>query len=193
MVRLFVSFSILMLTLLSCNQSDKSTTEKENELLKKENELLKKEQELKEKSQQTTTSTTTQQTKSDNWKTFNHKYGFSIDLPSYFSQGSLTASGIQYYVTDVDPNISVGVETIGEGSQTSLIKDYQTYLNSTEGIEYRVLLENFFVISGQNSEGIYYFKMLIKNNQSHFLMISYPQSQKDLFDNILPRISKSLR
>lgn len=184
---------ILTLTLFGCGQSNKSTIEKENELLKRENEVLKREKELKDKPQQAEKPISIQKVRSDNWKTFNHKYGFSIDLPNYFSEGSLTASGIQYYITDIDPEISLGIETIGEASQTSLIKDYQTYLNSTDGIDYKVLRDNFFVISGQNIEGIYYYKMFIKNNRKYFLMLTYPQTQKDLFDNLLPRISKSLK
>ena len=193
MAKLFFLFTILMLTHICCNQTDKSETQKENELLKKEIELIKKEQELKDKSQQTISHNPTQQNKSDSWKTFNHKYGFAIDLPNYFYEGLLIGSALQYYNTDINSYISIAVETIVEASKEDLIKDYQAYLNSTEGIEYNVLQDNFFVISGKANEEIYYFKILLKNNRKYFLMIKYPEIQKDLFDKILPRISKSLR
>ena len=199
-MRHILTFALCLLTLLfsSCssvekNDKDKALTEKENELLKKENDLLKKEQELnnKSKSTQSTATTSKETANSNNWKTFNHKYGFTIQLPNYFSIGSLTASGLQYYTTDIDQNIMVAVESSGDGSQTGLIKDYQMRLNSEEGIKYKVLRDNWFVVSGENSEGVYYYKGIIKGGQSYFLMISYPSVHKDLMDNILPKISKS--
>jgi len=186
---------LMLVGQISCsNKSDQTAIEKENELLKKEIELLKKESELKDKESTPTTSVPSKNEESktdDNWKTFNHKFGYTIQLPNYFSIGPLTASSIQYYTTDLDENIMIGVESLGEGSQTSIIKDYQTYLKTTDGITYKVLKENWFVISGQNGNDIFYYKMIVKNNQTHFLMITYPKAQKDLFDNILPRISKS--
>lgn len=73
------------------------------------------------------------------WKTFNLKYGFRIELPNYFNIGSLTNSGIQYYTTELNENIMVTVETIGEGTNGSLAKDFQMEINSTKGIGYKIL------------------------------------------------------
>lgn len=183
---------LILIGQISCsNKPDQTAIEKENELLKKEIELLKKESELKDKKSNSTTDKNEKSNTVDSWKTFNHKFGYTIQLPNYFSMGPLTASNIQYYTTDLDENIMIGVESLGEGSQTSIIKDYQTYLRTTEGITYKILKENWFVISGQNGNDIFYYKMIVKKNQTHFLMITYPKVQKDLFDNILPRISKS--
>ena len=186
--------AFFVLTILSCNQN--STTEKENELLKKENELLKKEQELnsKDKTQEPIKLRSNNSTsRSDTWKTFNHKYGFRIELPSYFWEGSMTASGIQYYTNDLNENITLTVATSGEGSNSSLANEYQTTINSISGIDYKILKDNWFVVSGQDEEGIYYLKTLVKNGQTHFLAVHYPVSQKDIFDSILPRISKSFK
>ena len=189
---------LFLLTVISCNQRENSTTEKENELLKKENELLKKEQQLNDKEKETakpqsTTNTTSQTTNSsDNWQTFNHRHGFTIQLPNYFSVGAMTASGIQYYKTEVSDQIMLGIETFG-GSQQELLKDYTMRQNSSTGIDYKVLKENWFVVSGQNSEGIYYFKEIVKGKWIHSLLLQYPTDQKDLMDNILPRVSKSFQ
>jgi hypothetical protein len=186
--------ALFVVTIFSCNQN--STTEKENELLKKENELLKKEQELnsKYKTQEPAKPTANNTSnRADTWKKFNHKYGFTIELPSYFSKGALTASGIQYYINDLNDNITVTVETIGEGSISSLTNEYQSTINSSSGVDYKILKENWFVVSGQDEEGIYYLKTLVKNGQTHFLAVRYPVSQKDIFDSILPRISKSFK
>jgi len=189
---LLLSFS---LTIASCNQKDSSTTEKENELLKKENELLKKEQELnsKEKPTQTAKTNSNPSNTSESWRTFNHKYGFTIDLPNYFKEGTLTALGIQYYINDLNDNITIMVGTNAEGSNASLKDDYQRDIKSSEGCDYKIFKDSWFVISGQDKEGIYYQKTILKNGQTHFLEIRYPETQKDIFDNILPRISKSFR
>lgn len=196
MTRLLKIVSLLFfLTIISCNQNNSSATEKENELLKKENELLKKEQELnsKDKAAQTINTNSTPSSSSDSWKTFNHKYGFALELPNYFKEGSLTASGIQYYINDLNDNITIMVETVGEGSNASLKDDYQFQLKSSEGCDYKILKDNWFVLSGQDKEGIYYQKTILKNGQTHYLSIRYPTTQKDIFDNILPRISKSFK
>jgi hypothetical protein len=107
------------------------------------------------------------------WKTFNHKYGFRIELPNYFKLGGLTHSGIQYYTTDLNENIMVTVETIGEGSNGSLAKDFQMEINSTKGIGYKILKDTWYVISGKEGGEIFYMKTIIKNGQTHYLRISY--------------------
>jgi hypothetical protein len=185
----------------SCNQS--STTEKENELLKKENELLKIEQELNSKGKnnqsddinnESLNSNTNPTTSTNNsWITFNHRYGFSIELPNYFKEGALTASAIQYYVNDLNDDIIISVETTGEGSMSSLANDYQNTINSESGVDYKVLKNNWYVVSGQNQQDIYYFRTFFKNGQTHYLRIEYPVSKKDIFDSLLPRISKSFK
>ena len=185
----------------SCNQV--STTEKENELLKKENELLKKEQELNSKennneseninNESLSSNTNPTTSTNDSWITFKHRYGFTIELPNYFKEGPLTASAIQYYINDLNDDIIISVATTGEGSLSSLANDYQNTINSENWVDYKVLKNNWYVISGQNEQGIYYTRTFVKNGQTHYLRIEYPVSKKDIFDSLLPRISKSFK
>ncbi len=58
------------------------------------------------------------------WEHFTHKYGFSIDLPNSFRVGSLTNSGIQYYLNSIYDDISLDVETNGIGNLRLLQDDY---------------------------------------------------------------------
>ncbi len=131
------------------------------------------------------------------WKTFKHKYGFSIELPDYFSEGILTNDATQSYtdelIEDAMNKSNITVETIGEGSQTSLAATYQSTLTSSENVVYKVLQNNWFVITGQDVNGIYYLKTMIKNGQTHYLSVRYPVSQKERFDKILPRIANSFQ
>ena len=138
-------------------------------------------------------STSSAKAQSTNWKKFNQEFGFRIELPSYFEKGSLTASGIQYFTTELNEDIMVFVETSGEGSSISLANDYQSTINSTKGISYKLLKETYYVISGKQNNEIYYFKTLVKNGQTFYLSICYPIKQKDIFDSILPRIIKSFK
>lgn len=125
------------------------------------------------------------------WKTFNHKYGFSLQLPYYFKVGSLTASSIQYYINEQNDNISLNVFTNGIGSKEILKKSYQSLLNATLGCDYKILGDNYFIISGQNEDGIYFIKEFIKNQQTHTLSIFYPLNEKDNFGPLIPEIVKS--
>lgn len=197
--------STIFIVIVSCN--DKPNSDKENEVLKREIEVLKREKNLieKEKSQgydtvsrTMTYRNSTNEVKTDykkpstEWTSYNHEYGFNIELPHYFKVGSLTASGMQYYITDFDDQIMLSVQTNG-GSQIEFLKSYSNMQNTTTGIDYKVLRGNWYVISGENDGEIFYYKEVYKNNWIYTLMITYPQRHKDLMDIILPRISTSFQ
>ncbi len=129
-----------------------------------------------------------------NWKTFVHHNGFSIQLPSYFKKGLLVASGtLQYFDNSRDSTISLTVESFGIGTTAELQTSYTSDLKMYEGISYKVNKGTWYVLSGQNSEGIFYNKSMIKNSLQYHLRINYPLSQKPLFDAILSRISSSFK
>ena len=131
------------------------------------------------------------------WKTFKHKYGFSIELPDYFSEGILSGSGIQSYTDNLTQDVmnksNIIIETLGEGSQASLATAYHSTLKSSDNVVYNVLQNNWFVVTGQDANGIYYLKTTVKNGQTHYLSVRYPVSQKEQFDKILPRIVSSFQ
>ena len=131
---------------------------------------------------------------SKQWKTFNHKYGFSIELPNDFKEGILANSGLQWYTLNGDMNnFYIYVETIGEGNIESLKNDYKLY-SEIENVSYKVYKSTFFIVSGIDSDGkIYYFKAFIKNRQTHYLRITYPTSMKNQVEPLIPRISKSFK
>lgn len=193
MTKLYKLLSLLaFMAMISCNSN--YTSDKENELLKKENALLLKEKELNSKAkiqEAVNSNVKTSKLNNNNWKQFKHRYGFTIDLPNYFREGSLTASGIQYYTADLDEDIILTVEAIVDGSSISLAKEYQDNTNTLNGISYKVLKDSWYVISGQDEEDIYYLKSYIKSGRTFCLSLHYPMMYKDIFDSILPRIAKS--
>jgi len=126
------------------------------------------------------------------WKTFNHENGFTIQLPNYFSKGLLVAAGtLQYFDNKIDDSISLSVESFGHGNSAELQSTYENDLTTYKGISYKVIKPNWYVISGQNEEGIFYNKSIIRNGVQHHLRITYPVHEKALFDAILPRLSSS--
>ena len=131
---------------------------------------------------------------SNNWKIFNHKYGFTIELPENFKEGLLANSGLQWYtINDNYDDLHVTVETIGEGNEESLKSDFNNYSND-KNISYKTFKNNSFVISGtENDNKIYYIKAIIKNDQTHYLKISYLKKYKNIIEPNISRISNSFK
>ena len=126
------------------------------------------------------------------WKTFTHSNGFTIQLPSYFKKGLLVAAGtLQYFNNSIDNQISVSVESFGNGTNSDLKSSFNDDLKSHKGIAYKIFKRNWYVISGQNEDCIFYNKSIIKNGVQHHLRITYPTNRKVLFDTILKKISSS--
>ncbi len=191
-------FPILTLIIFSACNSDSDVNEKENELLKKEIELMKKEQEINSRQKPVDSSKNTVVAKApkdnSNWINYNHPFGYEIELPSYFEKSTLTATGIQYFTNNLSDEIELNIQTIdGGGSYASLTYDYQENINTYEGIDYKILKDTWFVVSGTDENGIYYIKEIIKKGRIHHMTLRYPVRFRDIFDSILPRIVKSFR
>ena len=128
------------------------------------------------------------------WKTFDHKNGFSIRLPSYFSEGLLVAAGsLQYFDNSKDSSIELSVETFGNGSVEELNESYQSDLQHYSGITYKINKVTWYVVSGQNEDGVFYNKSIIRNGVQHHLRITYPVNDKPFFDSIVSQISSSFK
>ncbi|MFX1705562.1 hypothetical protein PV783_16465 [Chitinophaga sp. CC14] len=131
------------------------------------------------------------------WKTFNHKNGFTIQLPDYFKEGLLVAGGtLQWYTTDIDHEISVTVEMWGNGTQKELQSYYDNDLKSDKRVVYKTIKPMWYVISGHEMDGIpyiFYHKSIIRSGLLYHLRIRYPENEKLLFDKILGKISASFK
>jgi len=56
-----------------------------------------------------------------------------------------------------------------------------------------VIKDNWFVVSGEQEDDIYYIKEYFKDNQTYTLSISYPKKHSDYFNQVLGKISKSFK
>ncbi len=94
------------------------------------------------------------------WKTLTHSNGFTIQLPSYFKKGLLVAAGtFQYFDNSIHNQISVSVESFGNGTNSDLKFSFNDDLKSHKGIIYQLFKRNWYVISGQNEDGIFTIKV----------------------------------
>jgi hypothetical protein len=130
----------------------------------------------------------------DGWNRFHHKYGFSLELPNNFRATVLANSGLQWYQIDSDfDGFVVTVETMGQGNKKILEESYQTYLQN-KNVPYKAIYDDWYVASGYENENIiFYKKAFFKNNQTHFLNITYKTTMKKEVEPLLDRIQKSFR
>lgn len=133
----------------------------------------------------------------EKWKTYNHKNGYTIQLPDFLEEGLLVAGGsLQWYTTKTNNEVEVTVEWWGNGSQDELEASYLRELKTYPDAIYKVLKPGWFVISGREKEepyNIYYNKTINKNGRSFHLRITYPETSKALMDKVLGRISASFK
>ena len=132
----------------------------------------------------------------NNWKTFNGKYGFKIDLPDYFQLGSLTRSGIQYFNTTRHPRLIIGVETSETLSEVKAIEELNRYylalLKTQTGITDNIKKDREFTISSKNGDEFMYIKSILRNTKMYTLNIQYPLFEKNYVESIITHISESL-
>jgi hypothetical protein len=125
------------------------------------------------------------------WKTFRPKNQYKIDLPTFFKDGGTTASGLHYFNNTRDELVTVCVE--GEGrANSSTLTDYYLESAKDKSVSYKVFKPNWYVVSGFKDGEYYYSKAILKpNGDLYTLRITYPPTQKALFDLLLGRISRS--
>ncbi|MCU7548748.1 hypothetical protein OCK74_06445 [Chitinophagaceae bacterium LB-8] len=128
------------------------------------------------------------------WRTFDHKNGYTIQLPSYFSTGLLVAGGtLQWYDNTKDKEIEITVETFGNSSLGNLMGEFDSEQSTFTKVSYRVLKPSWYVISGESEQGISYMKTILKNGVLYHLRITYPPTQKLLMDTWIPKIAASFK
>jgi hypothetical protein len=114
----------------------------------------------------------------EKWKHIDHSNGFHLQIPSYFKTGLLVAAGtLQYFDDTADSSITVTVETFGKGTTGALQQQYKSELQRGQ-VTYSVLKPNWFVVSGTDNEGVFYFKTIVSKGLMHHLRISYPLQKR---------------
>ena len=62
-------------------------------------------------------------------------------------------------------------------------------------VTYKALRTNWFVVSGTEGDSIFYTKVIYNKGENQFIYfrISYPDSQREIYDPVVSEVSKSMR
>ena len=131
---------------------------------------------------------------------YNHRYDYSIDYPKdvLFPQGeSDNGDGQKFLSKNADASLLVYASY--NALEQSLEEIYReqsrggTPEEPQKVVTYRVLKNNWFVVSGYNSGRIFYQKTFLRDNQLKTFVFEYNESQKELYDPITNRLAKSFK
>ena len=60
-------------------------------------------------------------------------------------------------------------------------------------VKYKIIKQNWFVVSGEEGENIFYLKTIYNNNAFITFHVTYPKSKKHTFNSIVAAMSKSFK
>ena len=124
----------------------------------------------------------------------NPRFGFSILYPSFLTPEPEPDNGDGRTFSN-DNNEKIRVYAQYNVMDYSIEELQQMYENTIDGtITYSTQKNNWFVLSGVNSENnIYYMKTILSNGIEHTVLLTYPQDKKQLYNEIVNRVTKSFR
>jgi len=135
------------------------------------------------------------------YKTYSNKrFEYSISYPKdiLYPQGEAANGDGQKFLSK-EGDASLLVYGSHNFNDQTLEQRYQeesrgtTAENQTKLVTYRVLKENWFVISGYVLGKIFYQKTILNNNQFKTFYLEYPETKKKLYDPIVKQLSTSFK
>ncbi|MGP4068389.1 hypothetical protein [Halobacillus sp. B29] len=121
----------------------------------------------------------------------NERFGFSFEYPDFLTMAPppTNGDGVELYSND-------GFELTAYGTHTmDPSKDIDDYYNQAtaeiQNIAYQKKTDDWFVLSYKSNDIVTYSKFYLGESQLNSLTITYPDSQKEKYDPITARISKS--
>lgn len=130
----------------------------------------------------------------------NTKFNYSITYPKdvLYPQGeSDNGDGQKFLSKNADASLTVyGSNNVLEQSLEDLYLEESrggTYDNPKKVVTYKVLKNNWFVISGYNSGKIFYQKTILNKNQFKSFYFEYSESKKKIYDPVTKQIASSFK
>lgn len=137
--------------------------------------------------------------KNDGWRTYiNPRFGTIADYPAaiFTKLEPPPENGDGQAFTDKDGTAKLSIY----GSFNSLDNTPRSYVDELirprDAIAYEHVAKNFFAVSGQRGETIWYQRCNFQGTDTgtiHCFVLEYPAKQKSQWDPIVARIAKSLR
>jgi hypothetical protein len=137
----------------------------------------------------------------DVYKTYhNLRFGYSISYPKdilYPQDESDNGDGQKFLSKDADASLIVygSHNVLGQSLKDLYLEESRggTHENPRKVITYRVLKNNWFVVSGYNSGKVFCQKTILNNNQFKSFYFEYDESKKRIYDPITKHISSSFK
>lgn len=123
----------------------------------------------------------------------NERYGFSIDYPSFLVVKSPSASGDGITMKTADNSVELTVWGSNNSLDQSVTSVYNESIKEHKNISFKTQSENWFVISWQDGDRIFYQKTVIGTGSINGFVISYPFSQNKTFDPIITELSSNFK
>lgn len=130
----------------------------------------------------------------------NSRFEYSISYPKklLFPQGEAeNGDGQKFLSKEADASLLVyGSHNINAQTIKERYREESrggTIENPTKVVSYRVLKDNWFVISGYISGNIFYQKTILNNDQFKTFYFEYPETKKKIYDPVVNRLSSSFK
>jgi len=131
---------------------------------------------------------------------YNKRFEYSISYPKdiLYPQGEADNGDGQKFLSKEGDGIllvygshNINDQTIKERYQEE--SRGKTEESQTKVVSYRVLKDNWFVISGYVSGKIFYQKTILNNDQFKTFYFEYPETKKKRYDPIIKHLSTSFK
>lgn len=119
----------------------------------------------------------------------NEKFGYSVKYPSNLKKHEENENGSELTETD-----GFNMKVYGNNNiAASLDELYSNERQKHKDVTYKVKKKNWFVISGYDSEIMFYIKKIMGKDASYTLEITAPSSLRDKYYDVIAVISKSFK
>jgi hypothetical protein len=126
------------------------------------------------------------------YKFINGRFGFSVDFPQSFNVGFLPANSDGARFSTPDGSASLTVSGGRHGPEWTLDDSLNKDLQRVQGVVgYTSKGEDWYVVSWKQDGAIYYEKVFMSDQYRNGFILSYLESQKNDFNEIVANIEKA--
>ena len=119
--------------------------------------------------------------------------GTSVDIPySLFSKKAGRSEGFGERLTTPDGRADLTIQSVPNSANDSPAS-FLAKRNPPSHIPYRRITSQFFAVSGYKNDKVWYDRCNFSRSFVHCVLINYPASEERNWDDIVTRISLSLR
>lgn len=123
----------------------------------------------------------------------NERYGFSIEYPDIFDESYGSQSGDGYTFIDNKRNVELIVSGSNNSTSETAEASYYSAVANRSNVNYEFQKDNWYVVSWQEKNTMYYEKCVIGSGSSNRFTISYPAEDEKLYDEIVGKLFESFK